>query len=150
MKQPFISCHLPHLLCSSHQASLVFIHSVNSLIHVRLSATPWTAAHQASPSHHQLRELAQTHVCRVGDAIQASHSPPSPSPPAFSLSQHQGLFQCWSSFCTLLKKHAGHLPTFQCPVFLPFHAAHGALKARILRGSPSPSPVDHVSQNSPP
>ena len=29
---------------------------------VRLFATPWTAAHQASLSHHQLPELAQTHV----------------------------------------------------------------------------------------
>ena len=45
------------------------------------------------PVHHQLRELAQTHVHRVSDAIQPSHSLLSPSPPAFSLSQHQGLFQ---------------------------------------------------------
>ena len=41
---------------------------------------------------HQLPELAQTHVHRVGDAIQLSHPLSSPSPPAFSLSQHQGLF----------------------------------------------------------
>ena len=41
------------------------------------------------PVHHQLPELAQTHVYRVGDAIQRSHSLSSPSPPAFSLSQHQ-------------------------------------------------------------
>ena len=38
------------------------------------------------PVHHQLLELAQTHVHRVGDAIQPSY------PPAFNLSQHQGLF----------------------------------------------------------
>ena len=43
--------------------------------------------------HHQLLELAQTHVHRVGDAIQPSHSLSSPSPPAFNLSQHQGLFK---------------------------------------------------------
>ena len=42
--------------------------------------------------HHQLPELAQTHVRRVGDAIQPSHPVSPPSPPAFSLSQHQGLF----------------------------------------------------------
>ena len=36
--------------------------------------------------HHQLPELAQTHVHRVGDAIQPSRPLPSPSPPAFSLS----------------------------------------------------------------
>ena len=38
-------------------------------------------------------ECAQTHVHRVGDAIQPSHPLSSPSPPAFNLSQHQGLFQ---------------------------------------------------------
>ena len=48
------------------------------------------------PVHHQLLELAQTHVLRVGDAIQPSHPLLSPSP-AFSLSQHQGLFQWVSS-----------------------------------------------------
>ena len=45
------------------------------------------------PVHHQLLELAQTHVHRVGDAIQPSHPLLSPSRPAFNLSQHQGLFQ---------------------------------------------------------
>ena len=46
---------------------------------------------------HQLPELAQTQVHRVGDAIQPSHPLSSPSPPAFNLSQHQGLFQWVSS-----------------------------------------------------
>ena len=44
------------------------------------------------PVHHQLPDLAQTRVRPVSDAIQPSH-PVSPSPPAFCLSQHQGLFQ---------------------------------------------------------
>ena len=48
------------------------------------------------PVHHQLLELAQTHVHRISDAIQLSHPLSSPSPPAFNLSQHQGLFQ-WVS-----------------------------------------------------
>ena len=43
------------------------------------------------PVHHQLPELDQTHVHQVGDAIQPSHPLLSPSPPAFTLSQHQGL-----------------------------------------------------------
>ena len=47
--------------------------------------------------YHQLSELAQTHVRRVGDAIQPSHPLSSPCPPAFNLSQHQGLFK-WVSF----------------------------------------------------
>jgi len=42
--------------------------------------------------HHQLLKLVQTHVFRVGDAIQPSLPLSSPSP-AFNLSQHQGLFQ---------------------------------------------------------
>ena len=45
------------------------------------------------PVHHQLPELTQTHVHRVGDAIQAFHPLSSPSPPACNLSQHQGLFK---------------------------------------------------------
>ena len=49
------------------------------------------------PVHHQLPELAQTHVHRDGDAIQQSHPLSPPSPTAFNLSQHQGLFQCISS-----------------------------------------------------
>ena len=44
------------------------------------------------PVHHQLPKLAKTHVHRVSDTIQASHPLSSPSPPAFNLSQHQGLF----------------------------------------------------------
>ena len=44
------------------------------------------------PVRHQLPELAQTHVHRVGDAIQPSHPLLSPSSPAFNLSQHQCLF----------------------------------------------------------
>ena len=45
------------------------------------------------PVHHQLPELSQTPVHRVGDAIQPSHPLSSPSPPAPNPSQHQGLFQ---------------------------------------------------------
>ena len=40
-----------------------------------------------------LLEFAQTHGHRVDDTIQPSHPLSPPSPPAFSLSQHQGLFQ---------------------------------------------------------
>ena len=45
------------------------------------------------PVHHQLPEFTQTHVHQVGYAIQPSHPLSSPSPPAFNLSQHQGLFK---------------------------------------------------------
>ena len=49
------------------------------------------------PVHHQLPEFTQTHVHWVDDAIQPSHPLWSPSPPAPSPSQHQGLFQWVSS-----------------------------------------------------
>ena len=49
------------------------------------------------PVHHQLPEFTQTHVHRVGDAIQPSHPLSSTSPPTFNLSQHQGLFKSVSS-----------------------------------------------------
>ena len=45
------------------------------------------------PVHHKLPESTQTHVHRVGDALQSSHPLSSPSPPALNPSQHQGLFQ---------------------------------------------------------
>ena len=53
--------------------------------------------------HHQLPELTQTHVHQVGDAIQPSHPMLSLSPPAFSLSQNQGLFQGVSSLHQVAK-----------------------------------------------
>ena len=43
------------------------------------------------PVHHQLLERTQTHVHRVGGAIQPSHPLLSPSPPAPNPSQHQSL-----------------------------------------------------------
>ena len=53
---------------------------------------------------HQLLELAQTNVHWVSDAIQPSHPLLSPSPPAFNLSQHQGLFQWVSSLHQVAKR----------------------------------------------
>ena len=49
------------------------------------------------PAHDKLLGLVQTHVHWISDAIQTSHPLSSPSPPAFSLSQHWGLFQRVSS-----------------------------------------------------
>ena len=67
------------------------------------------------PIHHQLPESSQTHVHCVGEAIQPSHPLSSPSPPAFSLSQHQGLFQWISSsyqVANVLELQLQH-PSFQ-------------------------------------
>ena len=73
------------------------LHSIENedllLSSVWFFVTPWTAAWPSFPVLHHLPEFAQTHVHRVGDAIQPSHPLQSPSPLAFSLSQHQGLFK---------------------------------------------------------
>ena len=55
------------------------------------------------PVHHQHPEFIQTHVHWVSDAIQPSHLLSSPSPPAFNLSQHQGLFKWVSSLLQVTK-----------------------------------------------
>ena len=44
------------------------------------------------PVHHQIPELAQSHVHRIDNAIQPSHPLSFPSPSAFNFSWHQGLF----------------------------------------------------------
>ena len=58
---------------------------------------PMDCSSPGFPVHHQLPELVQTHVHLVSGAIQSSHPLSPPSPPAFSLSQHEGLFQWVSS-----------------------------------------------------
>ena len=55
------------------------------------------------PDHHRLLELAHTHVHQVSDAIHPSHPLSSPWPPAFNLSQHQGLFPWVSSLHQVAK-----------------------------------------------
>ena len=78
------------LVCS------VLYDSVQLLSCVQL-CNPMDCSTPGFPVLHQLLELAQTHVHWVGDAIQPSHPLSSPSPPSYSLSQHQGLFQGVSS-----------------------------------------------------
>ena len=102
------------------------------------------------PVHHQLLELAQTHVHRVGDAIQPSHSLFSPSPPAFNLSQHQGVFHWVNSSYQLPKywrfsfsispknEHSG-LISFRMDWF-DLHAAQKTLKS-LLQHHSSKAPI---------
>ena len=71
-------------------ASRLVVHSLSC---VRLFATLWTAACQASPVLHHLLEFAQTHVHWVSDDIQPSYPLLPPLPPSLNLSQHQDLFQ---------------------------------------------------------
>ena len=78
------------------------LYSVNQVRSVQFSSVaqscltlcdPMNHSMPGLPVHHQLPESTQTHVHRVGDAIQPSHPLLYPSPPALNLSQHQGLFQ---------------------------------------------------------
>ena len=74
------------------------------------------------PVHHQLLELAQTHVHWVTDAIQPLSSP---SRPAFNLSQHQGLFQWVSSLHQVAKELS-----FSCSI-TPFNEYSGLIYFRM-------------------
>ena len=78
---------------------------MGKLDHVQFSSVAWLwltlcdpmdCSTPGLPVHQQLLEFPQTHVRWVGDAIQPSHPPSSPSPPTFNLSHHQGLFK-WDS-----------------------------------------------------
>ena len=75
--------------------------SVQSLNHGWL-CNPMDYSTPGYPVHHQLPGLAQTHIHWVGDAIQPSHPLSSPSPPAFNLSHHQGLFRATIYFLHVL------------------------------------------------
>ena len=115
---PFPVDHiLSELLTMTHPSSVALqgmAHSFTELdkafVHV-ISLVQFSSITQSCPTlcspmncstpgfsvHHQLLELAQTHVHRVGDAIQPSHPLSSPSPSAFNLSQHQDLFKWFVS-----------------------------------------------------
>ena len=91
------------------------------------------------PVHHQLPELTQTHVYHVGDAIQPFHPLSSPSPPAFNLSQHQGLFQWVGSLHKVAKVLELHISPFnEYSGLISFridwfnlHAVQGTLKSLL-------------------
>ena len=88
----------------THSQQLFHLHAMHSFKNIYLSVSsvaqscltihnPMNHSTPGLPVHHHLPELTQTHVHRVGDAIQPSHPRSSPSPPAPNPSQHQGLFQ---------------------------------------------------------
>ena len=78
------------------QYTIQYLHLVQFNSVAQLCPTlcdPMNRSTPGLPVHHQLLEFTQTHVHRVGDAIQPSHPLSSPFPPALNPSQHQGLFQ---------------------------------------------------------
>ena len=68
------------------------IRSVQSISHVRL-LRPHEPQHVRPSCPSPTPRFPPTHVRCIGDAIQPSHPLSSPSLPALSLSQHQGLFK---------------------------------------------------------
>ena len=82
-----------------HKGAFICLFYLIQLRHSVVSdfCDPMDCSTPGFPVHHQLPELAQTHIHWVSDAIQSSHPLSSPSPPAFNLSQHQSLFQWVSS-----------------------------------------------------
>ena len=82
----------------SNSMSVQFSHSV-----VSNSLQPMDCSTPSLPVHHQFLEFTQTHVHWVSDGIQPSHPLSSPSPPAFNLSRHQGLFKWVISSCPVAK-----------------------------------------------
>ena len=107
------------------------------------------------PVHHQLLEPTQTHVHRVGDAIQPSHPLSSPSPPAFTLSQHQGISnesvlcirwpKYWSfSFSISPTNVYSGLISFRMD-WLDLLAVQGTLKSLLQHHSSKASVLQHLA-----
>ena len=105
------------------------------------------------PVCYQLLAHAQTHVHQLGDAIQPLHSLSSPSPPAFNLAQHQGLFQWissshqvakyWSfSFSISLSNEYSGLISFRMN-WLDLLAVQGTLKSLLQHYSSKASILRH-------
>ena len=78
--------------------SVYFSHSA-----VSNSLRPHGWQHAKLPLHHQLPEVAQTHVYQVSDVIQPTYALSSPSAPALNLSPHQSLFYWFSSLYQVAK-----------------------------------------------
>ena len=116
---------------------------------------PMNCSTPGFPVHHQLPEAIQSHIHRLGDAIQPSHSLSSPSPPALNLSQHQGLFK-WVGSLYQFSSVAQSCPTLCDPMNrsrpdLPVH--HQLLEStqtHVHRVSDVIQPSHPLSSPSPP
>ena len=89
----FHCIYVPHLYSFICHWTFVSTSSVQSLSHVQLIATPWTVAHQAFLSITNSQNLLK--LMSLASVMSSNHLTLcfTLSSPAFSLSQHQGLFQ---------------------------------------------------------
>ena len=92
-----------HIFCSGRQILYNWATSISSVQYSRSVMSNSLQPHGLQHSRPPYPTPIQTHVHWVGDAIQPSHPLASPSPPAFSLSQHQSLFQWVSSLHQVAK-----------------------------------------------
>ena len=104
------------------------------------------------PVHHQLLEFTQTHVHRVGDAIQpshplSSHSPPAPSiPPSIRVFSNESTLRMtwpkyWSFSISPSNEHPG-LISFRMDL-LDLLAVQGTLKSLLQHHSSKASTFQH-------
>ena len=107
------------------------------------------------PVHCQLPEFTQTHVHWISNAIQPSHPLPSPSSPAFNLSQHLGLFsesalcirwpEYWSFSFSMSPSNEHPGPISFRMDWLDLLAVQGTLKSLILHHSSKASIFRHLA-----
>ena len=117
---------------------LLFSHSVTSN-----SLQPHGLQHTRLPSPSSSLRACSNSCAWIGDAIQLSHRLLSPSPPAFNLSQHQGLFQ-WVGSAHQVAKVLELQLWHQSFHWLDLLAAQGALES-----SPAPQLVSVSLQSVP-
>ena len=116
-------------------------------------SSPMDCSTPGLPVHPQLLEFTQTHVHRVGDAIQLSHNLLSASPPVFNLSQHQGLLKSVSSshqVAKVLEFQLQHQPSKEHSGLISFKmdwldllAVQGTLKSLLQHHSSKASILLH-------
>ena len=94
----YVYINILYICVNIHYACSVQFSSVAQLCPILCD--PRNHSMPGLPVHHQLLEFTQTHVHRVSDAIQPSHSLSSPSSPAPNPSQHQS----FSNESTLLMR----------------------------------------------
>ena len=95
---------LLHLTNTSCPAQLSSVQSLSPTLQCPTLCDPMDCSMPGFPVYHQLPGLAQTHVRRVGDAIQPTHPLLSPPPPTFNLSQ-QRVFSSELVLCIRWPKH---------------------------------------------
>ena len=139
------------MICNHCISSAWHISQFSSVAQLCLTlCEPMDCSTPGFPVHHQLPGLAQT---RVGDAIQPSHPLLSPSPLAFNLSQHQGLFKWvgsshqvakyWSfSFSISPSSEYSGLISFRIDWF-DLLAVQGTLKSLLQHHSSKASILQH-------